>query len=50
MLLVSESAATLPTEPMISFDTWGLIVIGVLVLVIWLAFRRMFPEDKKKKK
>jgi len=48
MLLVSDAAAQ-PAEPMISFDTWGLIVIGVLVLVIWLAFRRLFPEEKKPK-
>jgi hypothetical protein len=49
MVLVSDAAAALPAEPMISFDTWGLIVIGVLVLVIWLAFRRLFPEEKKPK-
>jgi hypothetical protein len=46
-LLAAETAApTAPAEaPLISFDTWGLIVIGALVLVLWLAFRRMFPQD-----
>jgi hypothetical protein len=37
-------------EPLISWDTWGLITIGVLVLVLWLAFRRMFPEDQPPRK
>jgi hypothetical protein len=28
-----------------SFDSWGLIVTGVVITVLWLAFRRMFPEE-----
>ncbi len=30
--------------PMISWDTWGLIATGVVILVLWLAFRRIFAE------
>lgn len=29
----------------ISFDTWGLLVTGVVITVLWLAFRRMFPKE-----
>jgi hypothetical protein len=39
-----------PPEPLLSRDTWGLIFVGTLVLVLWLAFRRMFPEDKPEAK
>lgn len=43
MLLLATEA---PATPLFSWDTWGLIVIGLMVLVLWLAFRRLFPEDK----
>ncbi len=35
------------TEPGsgISFDTWGLLATGVLITVIMLAFRKMFPKE-----
>jgi hypothetical protein len=29
----------------ISFDTWGLLLTGVLITLIMLAFRKMFPKD-----
>lgn len=32
-------------HPFISWDTWGLVAVGVLVTALWLFFRRMFPSD-----
>jgi hypothetical protein len=29
----------------LSKDTWGLIAMGVLITVLWLWFRRIFPDD-----
>jgi hypothetical protein len=29
----------------LSFDSWGLVVTGVVITVLWLAFRKMFPEE-----
>lgn len=38
LLLATENA---PVEGVTARDTWGLIVIGVLTIVLWLAFRRL---------
>jgi hypothetical protein len=46
MSLLLAAQTPPPDMPFFSWDTWGLIVIGVMVLVLWLAFRRMFPEEK----
>jgi hypothetical protein len=45
--------AASPDSPMISWDSWGLIATGVVILVLWLAFRRIFrekPGDEPKPK
>jgi hypothetical protein len=44
-LLVAQTAP--PETPLVSWDTWGLIVIGALVVALMLAFRRLFPPDKR---
>lgn len=36
-----------PETPLVSWDTWGLIFIGALVVGLMLAFRRLFPPDKQ---
>jgi hypothetical protein len=32
-------------SPLISWDTWGLIAMGVVVTALWLYFRRIFPDE-----
>lgn len=40
LLLLGSNEAT----PLLSWDTWGLISMGVLVTVLWLLFRRLFDD------
>jgi len=54
-LLLAAATENAPVEGVTARDTWGLIVIGVLITVLWLAFRRLkqladAPEKKDEPK
>ncbi|MEW6432232.1 MAG: hypothetical protein AB1730_12060 [Myxococcota bacterium] len=51
LLAAAGAAENAPVEGVTARDTWGLLFIGVLTTVLWLAFRRLKqlsdePEDK----
>jgi hypothetical protein len=51
VLLLAAELETPPVEGVTARDRWGLIVVGVLITVLWLAFRRLKhlsdePEDR----
>jgi hypothetical protein len=51
VLLLAAGLENAPTEGVTARDRWGLIVVGVLITVPWLAFRRLKhlsdePEDR----
>jgi hypothetical protein len=55
LLLAAASPENAPVVGVTARDTWGLIVIGVLTTVMWLAFRRLKqladePEKKDERK
>jgi hypothetical protein len=52
LLLAAATTENPPLEGVTSRDTWGLVFVGVLVTVLWLAFRRIKqladrPEDRR---
>ncbi|MEW5739901.1 MAG: hypothetical protein AB1938_13295 [Myxococcota bacterium] len=52
-LLLAAAPENAPVEGVTFRDTLGLIVVGVLITVLWLAFRRLKqladqPEEPKK--
>lgn len=51
LLLAAETTENAPVQGVTARDTWGLIVVGVLVTVLWLAFRRLkhLADEPEKK-
>ena len=51
LLLAAASPKNAPVEGVTARDTWGLIVVGILVTVLWLAFRRLkqLADEPEKK-
>jgi hypothetical protein len=51
VLLPAAEFQKAPAEGVTARDRWGLIVVGVLITVLWLGFRRLEhlsdePEDR----